>query len=125
MKRFLKISFGVFLFSYSILFFTNLVKPQDQKRIELYGFVINYDNCIFDKSDPDWFYVIHSTRFPAFEKKCEAKYNGYVSVRQKLLGFLRSFPAELSGLKAQFECEVLGSDMDAVQRTFGMQAVYA
>jgi hypothetical protein len=122
-KTFSKIYFGIYLMIFII--FNAPVMAQDQKEIEIYGFVMMDAGYNFNQSHPDWFDVIRPTKLPSFENEFGTDGNIYYSVRQTRLGFKTSFPTELGELKTHFEYEMFGTGADAGQTTFRLRHAYA
>ncbi len=125
MKTTTNISSSILLVFFILPFFTNPANAQEQKKMEIYGFVMMDAGYNFNQSDPDWFDVIRPTKLPAFENEFGTDGNVYFSVRQTRLGFKTSFPTELGELKTQFEYEMFGTGMDAGQTTFRLRHAYA
>jgi len=122
-KAFQKIYLGISLLAFIV--FHGPVMAQDQKEIEIYGFVMMDAGYNFNQSHPDWFDVIRPTKLPSFENEFGTDGNVYYSVRQTRLGFKTSFPTELGELKTQFEYEMFGTGADAGQTTFRLRHAYA
>jgi len=108
-----------------ILSFSIQTKAQEEKKMEIYGFIMMDAGYNFNQSDPDWFDVMRPTKLPAFENEFGTDGNVYYSVRQTRLGFKTSFPTQLGELKTQFEYEMFGTGADAGQTTFRLRHAYA
>lgn len=110
-----------------ILFFANALRAQDaqqQKTMEIYGFVQTDAGYDFNQINPNWFDVVRPTQLPSFTNQYGTNGNTYFSVRQTRLGFKNWFTTPLGELKTTFEFELFGTGVDAGQTTFRLRHAY-
>jgi hypothetical protein len=104
-----------------------LIKAQqsdEQKALELYGFVMTDAGYNFNQIDPNWFDVVRPTKLPSYENEFGTNGNTYFSVRQTRFGTKAYFPTPLGELKTTFEFELFGTGVDAGQTTFRLRHAY-
>jgi hypothetical protein len=111
------------------LFFTVSIpgkaqQSDDQKALELYGFVMTDAGYNFNQIHPDWFDVIRPTKLPSYKNEFGTDGNTYFSVRQTRFGTKGYLPTPLGELKTTFEFELFGTGVDAGQTTFRLRHAY-
>lgn len=110
-----------------LLLFTFAGKAQqneDQKSLELYGFIMTDAGYNFNQIHPDWFDVIRPTKLPSYKNEFGPDGNTYFSVRQTRFGTKGYLPTPLGELKTTFEFELFGTGVDAGQTTFRLRHAY-
>jgi len=100
-------------------------ETQDQKSLEIYGFVMTDAGYNFNQIHPDWFDVVRPTKLPSYEGQFGTDGNAYFSVRQTRFGTKGYIPTPLGELKTTFEFELFGTGVDAGQTTFRLRHAYA
>lgn len=98
---------------------------EEQKTMDIYGFIMMDAGYNMDQIHPDWFDVIRTTKLPAYENQYGSNGNFYFSVRQTRLGFKNYFQTPLGELMTQFEFEMFGTGVDAGQTTMRLRHAYA
>jgi hypothetical protein len=99
-------------------------QSDDQKALELYGFVMTDAGYNFNQIHPDWFDVVRPTKLPSYEGEFGTNGNTYFSVRQTRFGTKGYLPTPLGTLKTTFEFELFGTGVDAGQTTFRLRHAY-
>jgi hypothetical protein len=99
-------------------------QSDDQKALELYGFVMTDAGYNFNQIHPDWFDVVRPTKLPSYKDEFGTDGNTYFSVRQTRFGTKGYLPTPLGELKTTFEFELFGTGVDAGQTTFRLRHAY-
>ena len=99
-------------------------QSDDQKALELYGFIMTDAGYNFNQIHPDWFDVVRPTKLPSYEGEFGTNGNTYFSVRQTRFGTKGYLPTPLGTLKTTFEFELFGTGVDAGQTTFRLRHAY-
>jgi DcaP outer membrane protein len=99
-------------------------KPNKERSLEIYGFVMMDAGYDFNQIDPDWFDVVRPTKLPAYKNNYGTDGNAYFSVRQTRFGVKGYHNTPLGELKTQFEFELFGTGVDAGQTTFRLRHAY-
>ena len=100
-------------------------EAQEQKSMEIYGFIMTDAGYNFNQIHPDWFDVVRPTKLPSYEGEFGTDGNAYFSVRQTRFGTKGYFQTPLGELKTIFEFELFGTGVDAGQTTFRLRHAYA
>ena len=100
-------------------------EAQEQKSMEIYGFIMTDAGYNFNQIHPDWFDVVRPTKLPSYEGEFGTDGNAYFSVRQTRFGTRGYFQTPLGELKTIFEFELFGTGVDAGQTTFRLRHAYA
>ena len=100
-------------------------EAQEQKSMEIYGFIMTDAGYNFNQIHPDWFDVVRPTKLPSYEGEFGSDGNAYFSVRQTRFGTKGYFQTPLGELKTIFEFELFGTGVDAGQTTFRLRHAYA
>ena len=100
-------------------------EAQEQKSMEIYGFIMTDAGYNFNQIHPDWFDVVRPTKLPSYEGEFGSDGNAYFSVRQTRFGTRGYFQTPLGELKTIFEFELFGTGVDAGQTTFRLRHAYA
>ncbi len=106
----------------------HLVRAQqsdDNKTMEIYGFIMMDAGYNFNQIDPNWFDVVRPTKLPTYKNQYGTDGNFFFSVRQTRLGFKNYFDTPLGKLFTQFEFEMFGTGVDAGQTTIRLRHAYA
>ena len=103
------------------------VKAQDeqQKAMEIFGFIMMDAGYNFNQIHPDWFDVVRPTKLPSFKNEFGTDGNFFFSVRQTRLGFKNYFQTGMGELRTHFEFEMFGTGVDAGQTTIRLRHAYA
>jgi hypothetical protein len=96
----------------------------EQKSLELYGFVMTDAGYNFNQIHPDWYDVIRPTKLASYKDEFAPDGNAYFSVRQTRFGTKGYLPTPLGELKTTFEFELFGTGVDAGQTTFRLRHAY-
>jgi hypothetical protein len=123
-RRYLKLLLITTLF---IAGSTQPTQAQDdqQKVMEIYGFIMMDMGYNFNQIQPDWFDVVRPTKLPSFKNEFGTDGNFFFSVRQTRLGFKNYFQTGLGELRTHFEFEMFGTGVDAGQTTIRLRHAYA
>ena len=100
-------------------------EAQEQKSMEIYGFIMTDAGYNFNQIHPDWFDVVRPTKLPSYEGEFGTDGNAFFSVRQTRFGTRGYFQTPLGELKTIFEFELFGTGVDAGQTTFRLRHAYA
>ncbi|GEO05822.1 hypothetical protein AAE02nite_34860 [Adhaeribacter aerolatus] len=113
------------LFLLPLLYIINQAKAQEQEKgLEVYGYV-NADAIYnFQQIDPNWFDVLRVTKLPQFKDQFAPDGKLYFSLRQTRLGLNTWSQTPLGRLKANFEFDLFGVGPDVGQTTFRFRAAY-
>lgn len=98
---------------------------EDNKTMDIYGFIMMDAGYNFNQIHPDWFDVVRPTKLPTYKNQYGSDGNVFFSVRQTRLGFKNYFDTPLGKLFTQFEFEMFGTGVDAGQTTIRLRHAYA
>lgn len=98
---------------------------EDNKTMDIYGFIMMDAGYNFNQIHPDWFDVVRPTKLPTYENEYGSDGNFFFSVRQTRLGLKNYFDTPLGKLFTQFEFEMFGTGVDAGQTTIRLRHAYA
>src|SRR5689334_15019562 len=102
-----------------------LAQDDDNKVMDLYGFIMLHAGYNANQIDPNWFDVVRPTKLPAFKNQWGTDGNFYASVRQTRFGVKNYFDTPKGKLFTQFEFEMFGTGVDAGQTTIRLRHAYA
>lgn len=98
---------------------------QENRGIEIYGFIMLDGGYNFNSMDPKWFDVMRPTKLPAAKNEYGPSGNIFYGMRQTRLGFNATLATQLGDLKAKIEFDMFGFGADAGQTTFHLIQAYA
>ncbi len=96
----------------------------EEKRLDIYGFVMLDAGYNAGQIHPDWYDVVRPTKLSAYKDQYGPDGNFFMSVRQTRLGFKGYSPTKYGTLKTQFEFELFGTGVDAGQTTIRLRHAY-
>jgi hypothetical protein len=102
-------------------------RAEDNKRLEIYGFVQMDAIYDFNRVDPDWASTLRPSKIPVTcpgDAGCGQDGQTIMSVRQSRLGFKGNAPTELGEVQAKFEFDMFGVGVDAGQTTIRLRHAY-
>jgi hypothetical protein len=102
-----------------------MAQDDDQKTMDVYGFIMLDAGYNANSIDPNWFDVVRPTKLPAYQNQYGADGNFYFSVRQTRFGVKNWFETPKGKLFTQFEFEMFGTGVDAGQTTIRLRHAYA
>ncbi|QMU28191.1 DcaP family trimeric outer membrane transporter [Adhaeribacter radiodurans] len=121
----LSINFRQVLFLLLFLLIINSAKAQEQeKSLEVYGYIKADVGYNFKQIDPNWFDVLRVTKLPQYKDQFAPDGKIYFSVRQTRLGLNSLSQTPLGKLKANFEFDLFGVGPDVGQTTFRFRKAY-
>jgi len=103
----------------------NAQQNDDNKTMDIYGFIMMDAGYNFNQIEPNWFDVVRPTKLPTYKNQYGTDGNFFFSVRQTRLGFKNYFDTPLGKLFTQFEFEMFGTGVDAGQTTIRLRHAYA
>jgi hypothetical protein len=105
-------------------------RAEDNKRVEIYGFVQVDAIYDFNRSDPQWTAALRPSRIPVTctgatpDAGCGKDGETTLSVRQSRLGFNGFIPTDMGELKTKFEIDMFGVGNDAGNTTIRLRHAY-
>jgi hypothetical protein len=102
-------------------------RAEDNKRLEIYGFVQMDAIYDFNRVDPNWASTLRPSKIPVTcpgDAGCGQDGQTIMSVRQSRLGFNGFMPTEAGELKTKFEFDMFGVGGDEGQTTIRLRHAY-
>jgi hypothetical protein len=102
-------------------------RAEDNKRLEIYGFVQMDAIYDFNRVDPDWASTLRPSKIPVTcpgDAGCGQDGQTIMSVRQSRLGFNGFMPTDIGELKTKLEFDMFGVGVDAGQTTIRLRHAY-
>jgi len=96
----------------------------EEKRIDIYGFVMMDAGFNAGQIHSDWYDVVRPTKLSSYEDEFGPDGNFFMGVRQTRFGVKGYTPTKYGTLKTTFEFELFGTGVDAGQTTLRLRHAY-
>jgi len=119
-----RLSLGCVFISLSLSAIAQDQPAEQEKSLEVYGFVQMDGGYNAGQIDPNWYDVMRPTKLPSYKNQWGANGSTYLSVRQTRFGVKSYTNTSLGELKTWFEFEFFGTGVDAGQTTIRLRHAY-
>lgn len=114
----------VLTLAFGLLFSKTFSQEEEQKTMEIYGFIMADAGYNFGQVDPKWYDVMRPTKLPSFKNEFGTDGNFFLSARQTRFGVKNFFDTPLGQVKTHFEIDMFGVGADAGQTTIRLRHAY-